>query len=381
MPPKQKRVTRKERLASRTIEDEIEDYMRKAGFSVTVSKYCFGSGSDDKSRREPDEEEVLFLNKEERVWPKIVEKERERMLNRTEEQLEADQKFTGKLNYHLCTSMTKLADRNLTCLKRKGYYFTAAPGVYVTVHWTEGQAFAKILEALDMVPSVLLQFLSQTKASGFRDFVRSFVQATEDVENNTLDDVTKDLCDLLKDYRAQFRVRRKKGGNDTVLIVGHGTAVVTPTDFSKFLARISRWIYQCEKVYDLCKLGQKAVQESISNRGKASVPSQDQWQKKMHDFKMTLKSELPVMVAKELDNLLLVFAEGSAYKVKFGHPCASITPKFYIQVEALCSSKERLIPDIPLNENGFCDEVTAKMSLAPGSKSVTLQDVLEQLQL
>ena len=77
----------------------------------------------------------------------------------------------------------------------------------------------------------------------------------------------------------------------------------------------------------------------------------------MHDFKMALQPEIAERVSEELDQLLLVFAEGSAYKIKYGFP----GPKFYMQLDALCSSKHSLLPDISLSDDGLCDKITAAL--------------------
>ena len=74
----------------------------------------------------------------------------------------------------------------------------------------------------------------------------------------------------------------------------------------------------------------------------------------MHDFKMALQPEIAQRVSEKLDQLLLVFAEGSAYKIKYGYPGRDGHPKFYLQLDALCSSKHSLLPDISLNDDGLC---------------------------
>ena len=361
MPPKQKRVTRKERLASKTLADDIAEVMRREGFKVTVTEFKCGSGKNDKSRRDPDEEEILFLNKDKKKWPKIVEREKERMLDRNLEQLEADEKFTTKLNHHICTEMVKLADNNMFCIKKKGFYFTATPGIYITAHWTEGEAFSEILVTLEKLPNVVLKFLKQKTSldDDFKDFVKALVVADCNVQSNVLKNLAKQLCDLKKEYRAQFHVRGKKGVDNTVLVWGNNDQASAATEFSQFFAKMAKWLRSCQQVRYMCQMGQWAVQESVSNRGKASVPSEELWRKKLHDFKTNLKLEIPETVAKKLDDLLLVFGDTAVYKVKFGHPCAMKTPKFYLQLEAICSSRKSLIPDIHLNKDGLCDEITA----------------------
>ena len=97
----------------------------------------------------------------------------------------------------------------------------------------------------------------------------------------------------------------------------------------------------------------------------------------MHDFKMALRPEIALRVAEKLDQLLLVFAEGSAYKIKHGYPGRDGYPKFYMQLDHLCSSKQPLLPDISLNDDGLCDQITAALPLT--DNSCTLAEALKFL--
>ena len=379
MPPKVKRATRRERKSSKSLVEEIEQQLALAGFrNVQVTEFKCDSGKDDGSRRAPDEEEKLFLNKDRKKWAKIVERESERFENRSREECHAQLKYTSKINRNMSVEMAELAERNMLCVKKKGFYFTATIGKYITAHWTRAEAFSRMLASLELVPDLVFTFLRMrtTKDDTMKNFVRAFA-VVDDVQHNWLGELAKDICDLKKDYNERFRVRSRPGEDDKILILGKNSQAVTPIDFSKWFSKLTPWLFKCQQAQYMCKMGERAAQESAANRGKTTVPSQDAWHKKMHDFKMALEPEIAHSVALKLDGLRLVFAEGSAYKVKFGYPGRDGRQKFYMQLDALCSSKQLCLPDISLNDDGLCDIITAHIPRGILENSCTLRDVLQ----
>lgn len=381
MPPKVKRATRREREAksSNGLVNEIEKMLRSAGFNdIKITEYKCDSGRDDGSRQAPDEEERLFVDKDKKKWPKIVEREKEKFDNRNREECHAQLKFTTKLNRNMCTEMVKLAERHMLCIKKEGFYFTSSPGRYITAHWTRAEAFSRMTATLDTVPDVLFNLLRRkTKADGnFKNFVYAFA-VVDDVQHNWLQDLAKNVSDLRKDYMEQFSVRSRAGEVEKILILSKDNRPVSPGHFSKWFAKVTPWLFDCQEASYMCKMGERAAQESVANRGKSTVPSADLWRKKMHDFKMALQPEIAQRVSEKLDQLLLVFAEGSAYKIKYGYPGRDGHPKFYLQLDALCSSKHSLLPDISLNDDGLCDQITAALPLT--DNSCTLAEALKFL--
>lgn len=379
MPPKVRRATRRELKSSKSLAEEIEQCMRLSGFrNVQVTEFKCDSGKDDGSRRAPDEEEKLFLNKDREKWAKIVKREAEKFENRSREERHAQLKFTTKMNRNMSTEMARLAERNMLCIKKDGFYFTATVGKYITAHWTRAEAFSRMLASLELVPDLVLNLLR--KRTRRDDTMKKFVFAfavVDDVQHSGLGELAKDICDLKKDYDERFCVRSRPGEDDKILILGKNNKAVTPTNFSKWFSNVTPWLFKCQQVQYMCKMGERAAQESAANRGKTTVPSQDAWRKKMHDFKMALNPEIANSVALKLDGLRLVFAEGSAYKVKFGYPGRDGRQKFYMQLDALCSSKQLCLPDISLNDDGLCDIITAHIPRGILENSCTLRDVLQ----
>ena len=377
MPPKAKRLTRRQAKASTSSAELLQSYLQLAGIKGKVVEIRCDSGDEDDSRVEPDEEERLFVDKDKSKWPKIVEEAKDRLLECPAEQYQARLKLIASANRQSCTEIVKSAAKHLLCFKKWGYYFTATPGRYVSVHWTDGDAFAKILGHLETVPDVLLSVLVgiSNRDERVRKLKVAFA-ANYGVEHNMLADLSKNLIAFHKEYKARYVLRRKLGEESRILILGKTGQTVLPVDYSKWFAMVMPWLNDCQQVWFMCKMGAKAVELSLANRGKRTVRSEKFWRRKMHIYKLSLTAELVDGAAEKLDKLLIVFTQGTAYKIKYGRVFGEETPRFYLQLDALCSSKKELLPDVRLNEEGLCDKITSRR-LPVKDNCVSLKAVLD----
>lgn len=294
MPPKAKRLTRKEKKKERD-----EEERRKAAETEEMLQ-LLGIG-----KKTQDEE--LFAGKEMKDWWKIFHAQSTLYQNRCkEDEVKEVEKI---LQYQLAIKdRTDICD--FTCWKEYELYVVISADVYFIIHWTYQNKYRAIAGTLTLFPKLLYSLLVDEDMFGY------YYRGTKAGLNadckfiygrQFLEEMDESLTAVTTFIRTKFEVFLEESGGIYLNSVSDEN---TYELFLEWLLQLDKLLSRAQKMWGMCELGAYAVDVTERTRQSYTAPHHTIFRKMMiaciDDIEFTLFDDLVMFFGRHY----FVFAGG-----------------------------------------------------------------------